>query len=430
MRVAHVRIQNILGLSEIEFSPTGWTEVSGANGAGKTSVLSAIRAALVGGHDATLLRQGTDRGEIVLVLDDGTEIKKRVTAAGSKTTVERAGAVLKSPATVIQQLADVLSVNPVEFLRAPDKQRVEVLLQTMPIEVSIDRLAEITGFVKFDGALSGLEQLESVRRAVFDNRTGVNRSLKDKTATVEQLRATLPTELPPEPPSDAELVGRLHQIDAARDAELQRIDGKLAELRAKKDEAVSVLEERIAEIRAQVMDLNETFAAMQVRADASKQAARADHQIARAEVEREVQTITLARSQRDRYAQTTETVAKLAGEVDGLRTEAEACSDALLNLDAYKVELLASLPIPGLEVRDGAIYRNGVAFDRLNTAQQVEVAVEIAKLRAGPLGLICVDGLELLDHGAYEAFRERAESSGLQMVVSRVSDGALAVQAA
>lgn len=43
---------------------------------------------------------------------------------------------------------------------------------------------------------------------------------------------------------------------------------------------------------------------------------------------------------------------------------------------------------------------------------------------------VFLDGLELFDHAAYEAFRERAEASGLQLVVSRVSDGPLEVKAA
>lgn len=37
---------------------------------------------------------------------------------------------------------------------------------------------------------------------------------------------------------------------------------------------------------------------------------------------------------------------------------------------------------------------------------------------------------KLLDTAAYEAFRAHAEASDLQLIVSRVSDGALAVQAA
>ncbi|MNE63998.1 hypothetical protein D3C80_1593820 [compost metagenome] len=80
------------------------------------------------------------------------------------------------------------------------------------------------------------------------------------------------------------------------------------------------------------------------------------------------------------------------------------------------------MPIPGLEVRDGEVFRNGITFDRLNTAQQVDIAVEIAKLRAGELGVICVDGIEALNSQAFDEFRERALQSGLQLFVSRVSD--------
>mgnify|MGYP001493802624 CR=1 FL=1 len=75
-----------------------------------------------------------------------------------------------------------------------------------------------------------------------------------------------------------------------------------------------------------------------------------------------------------------------------------------------------------LEVRDGEIFRNDVPFDRLNTAQQVEVAVEVAKLRAADLGVICVDRIECLDSASLEAFRKSALESGLQLFVTRVAD--------
>ena len=36
--------------------------------------------------------------------------------------------------------------------------------------------------------------------------------------------------------------------------------------------------------------------------------------------------------------------------------------------------------------------------------------------------MCCVDGIELLDSATFDAFRERAIDSGLQLFVSRVSD--------
>lgn len=121
-------------------------------------------------------------------------------------------------------------------------------------------------------------------------------------------------------------------------------------------------------------------------------------------------------------------IEQMAGELADLQKDAERQSESLTAIDAYKMERLSNLPIPGLTVVDGEIQRDGVPFDRLNTAQQVEVAVEVAKLRAGALGIICVDGLELLDSKTFDAFRERALESGLQLFVSRVSDGQFGIE--
>ena len=134
-------------------------------------------------------------------------------------------------------------------------------------------------------------------------------------------------------------------------------------------------------------------------------------------------TIRTNRDLAARRAQTLDTIETLETELETLSEDAERQTAALAALDQYKSDLLASLPIPGLEVRDGEVFRDDVPFDRLNTAQQVDVAVEIAKLRAGELGVICVDGLELLDSKALQAFRDRALDSGLQLFITRVADG-------
>jgi hypothetical protein len=45
------------------------------------------------------------------------------------------------------------------------------------------------------------------------------------------------------------------------------------------------------------------------------------------------------------------------------------------------------------------------------------------------LGLILVDGLECIDTASFAAFEKSAIESGLQFIVSRVTDGPLAVAA-
>jgi hypothetical protein len=89
--------------------------------------------------------------------------------------------------------------------------------------------------------------------------------------------------------------------------------------------------------------------------------------------------------------------------------------------------LLENLPIPDIEVREGEIYKDGVPLDRLNTAAQVGIAVEVAKLRAGTLGAVCVDRIESLDAATFAEFKRAMAKTSLQLFVSRVTDGEFSV---
>lgn len=423
MRISHVRISNILGIDELEFTPGQFTALTGANGSGKTSTLEAIKAALRGGHDATLLRKGADKGEVVLVLDDGTEIIKRITSAGSDTKVKQDGKAIGRPADTIKALTDLLSVNPVEFLTAAKKDRVQILLEAMPVAIDTSRLSEMAGVnVEPSLADAGLAAVDAVRRIVYDERTGTNRAVKEKQATISQLRATLPDHEAGARHEDSDdLMAQLNAMDAAKDAELERIRTKLEGLREESNQRVSALQAQIDQERA-------AFAEQERKAGAKREKTISEHATNRQGLADRLAGIQESQKAAARYDQTRDTISTMAEELDDLEKQAEAQTQALADLDDYKVELLASLPIPGLEVRDGEIYRDGVHFDRLNTGQRVAIAVEVAKLRAGELGVICVDGLELLDDEHYQAFREAALASGLQLFVTRVGDGEFSIQ--
>lgn len=439
MHISRVRISNILGIEELAFEPGRFVALTGANGSGKTSVLKAIKAALRGGHDATILRNGAERGEIVLELEDGTEITKRVTAAGSETKVRQDGKLVSRPGERIAQLADLLSVNPVEFLTAAKKDRAQILLETMPIRIDAGRVQQIAGISVDDRlAAAGLPAIDAVRKQVFDERTGTNRAAKEKAATIAQLRAATP-DAPGGVDGDEDgLRGQVAQHQQAANAELQRIETKLAGLRQASGERIAALradaQAKIDAIKAQLdADVEAERAALagtEAKAGQQRQLTVERQQAACQPIEAAIAAIVSNRDAAAKRKVALETVAQLEGDHQALEEESAAQTRALEALDAYKLELLASLPIAGIEIRDGEILRAGVPFDHLNTAQQVEIAVEVAKLRAGPLGVICVDGLELLDAQHFEAFRQAAVDSGLQMFVTRVGDGAFSITSA
>lgn len=437
MQIARLKISNILGIDELEFDAGQFNEISGRNGQGKTSVLEAIKSVVTGGHDATLLRNGAEKGEVVLVLDDHTEIRKRVTPKASPVDVVQDGKKVARPTDAIRALIDSLSVNPIEFLTARKQDRVKVLLEAMPIVVDTDKLTAISGVpVKATEGVHGLHIIETVRKQVYDDRTGTNRAVKEKDATINQLRLAMPDAPAGVDGSEDELRAQVEAATTTRDGELQRI-------RAKLDGIKSGNQEKIDAIRARAQAEIDAIKAAAVAEVEAIQAAQADIEY-KAGLQREktiqkhtdtvvplnqaIEAIKADRSAHAKREQALETIQQMEKQLEELAADAKAQTKALEDIDQYKSDLLASLPIPGVEVIDGEIFRNGVPFDRLNTAQQVDVAVEIAKLRAGDLGVCCVDGLELLDSGAFEEFRKRAIESGLQLFVSRVSDEDFAVK--
>ena len=439
MKIQQVRISNILGLAHLEFNAGKFNVISGPNGQGKTSVLEAIKAVVEGGHDATLLRKGADKGEVVLVLDDQTEIRKRITPNSSPLQVVRDGGKVNKPSEAIKALTDMLSVNPVEFLRARKQDRVRVLLETMPLKVDHQRLEEISGIaVAGPEDQHGLTLIDGVRKQVFDDRTGTNRAVKEKDATINQMKLAVP-DLPAgvESTNEAELRAKVEEATKGKDAELDRIRTKLEGIKAENQSKIDTIraeaQAKIDEIKNKAIADVEAIQAAE-RDIESKAGAQRERTIQKHNelIEPINQTIALIMANRDAAAkreQALEIIDKMEEELEGLIKDAAMQTKAIEAIDSYKEELLASLPIPGLEVRDGDIFRDGVQFDRLNTSQQVGIAFEIAKLRAGDLGIICLDGMELMDSAHLEELKKQADAAGVQVFITRVSDEEFAVSA-
>lgn len=436
MKIDRVKISNILGIEHLEFHAGKFVEVSGRNEQGKTSVLEAIKAATQGGHDATLLRKGAEKGEVVLVMDNGMEITKRVTANASPLKVVENGATAKKPTEVLKTITDMLSVNPVDFLRAPKKDRVRVLLETMPLEADAAKLTEISGVkVQPQPGVHALSVIDLVRKQVYDDRTGTNRAVKEKESTINQLRISLPDAPGGVEGDENSLQKQIDEATQAYQAEMDRIRTKLEGIQAASQTKVDTIkadaQAKIDAIRqeAQAAIDAEQASLENIRSKAGQQRELTINRFTESTAPMN-QALAVIRANRDNAAkriQALETITAMEAELKDLKEDAARQNKAIDDIDAYKTKLLSNLPIPGLEVVDGELVRDGIPFDRLNTAQQVTIAVEIAKLRAGDLAVCCVDQLELLDTATFEAFRDKAVESGLQLFVTRVKDEDFAV---
>ena len=435
MRVQKITIRNIMGIEELEFEPGALTRIEGANGSGKTSTIEALKSLIEGGHDATLIRTGAEEGEVVFLFDDGVEARERVTQARTDrhVTHPELGKV-GSPASYLKAITDALSTNPVAFLTAKKEDRARLLLEALPLELDAKALEGAVGDVVADADIQGhpLAVIERIRSDVYDERTGVNRAAKEKRATVEQLRGSLPDDAP----DAARLAKQIEEVEAAREAVRSEARAELDALSVKLYERTNTIsstyEGKIEALRAKIADLQERQSTelMALRDEVADERQAVEGAAKERVGEHAAQLATLRQQAEEagRAQNTRQMVERMAGEVGALEAKSKAMTQALARLDALKLDMLETLPIKGAEVRDGEIVdAEGIPFDRWNRERQVRFAIDLARLRAGKLPLILADGLECLDAETYEAFCAAAEEADGQIVVTRVTDTPYAV---
>lgn len=430
MNIQKIKIANLLGIEELEFDPGKFTLIEGKNGSGKTSILESIKHALNGGHDAKLLRNGSDKGEIVLVLDDGVQLTKTVTPNKSDVKIfDKEGNRINKPQTYIDRLIDMLSVNPVQFLTSDKKNRVNYLLEAIPMKLTKDHLEKslngMSGRVRDDLNGHALEVIGRIYKQFYDERTGINRALKEKSATMTQLK---------------ESVSDFNSSPKEITDKIKVLENKKGEMESKK----SMFMEQAVRNRMKKLDdeeerFREEVNRLRLEHEENKEAIHNHFDSQKTDIQSKFEEkylpllseLTLLQEQAKQYAsheKTRELVEQFHRECQNLKEESEKLSGALTGLDNLKEDLLRELPIQGLEIKEGEIYCKDIIFDKLNTAEQVKIAVEVAKLRANELGIICVDGIERLDNDTFNEFKHKAIESGLQMIVTKVGDSELRIQ--
>lgn len=461
IRVSAIRISNVLGIQEIEIRPGALTLIEGRNGVGKTSILESIRACLGGGNDVTLLRQGAEAGEVVLELDNGVEITKQIGPEKSRVLVDHPDmGMISKPQTYLDKIIRAVALNPIDFLTARPDKRADILLDAIPMEVGPADLQSVLPIVSAapNFRQHALKVIGAVAKDLYDQRTGVNRALKDKNTSVEQLRETLP----PAPENAEDWKSRLGALRSEYGEHQTRLHQETADIRGRYQAESAALRttagekafaiqaeygQRIEELQAQIERLKterverrheiESALSIELQRVSRVQAEtlEATHAAAQATTDELTRAIAHAEAMADqetRAAQLRDTIEQMETGASALAMDSDALTKALTVVDELKGRLLERLPIPGLEVRDSEIFLDGIPFERVNESRKVRMAIEIAKLRLGQLRIIIVDGLERLDARTFEAFAEeiRSNSHDVQFVLARVTDCDLTVRTA
>lgn len=366
-RILRIETHNFRGAPDgiLDVAPAGLI-AAGRNGAGKTSLLRAIRAGL-GASDATAdaVRTGADEARVVLRTDDYT-VTRRILPEGRQPAVkvETTGPV----AAQVKRPAEFLAgqtghgLDPLAFYLADGKLRREMLLAALPVVVTEEQLRAWDPSLPpgYPCAGHGLEVLARRHQEVYAARAVANKAAEESARKArESLAAADACEVTFAPSmADAEAeVARTRQLVAelvARSVQAQQAAARSAGTRA-----------RVEQLRVQAASLDERVTATggddRLLAEMVDEVDRADTAIAlleqqladlRAKRARTVNLRDAAMLARDRRAQLAIDAAALRAQADDLETAldtaapaeptGEDCAAARGRLDAAEEQLTAA----------------------------------------------------------------------------------------
>lgn len=451
MRLQTVEITNIRAIDYLKFEAGALTIIRAHNGRGKTSAMDGIKAVFEGGHDPSLLRQGSKKGTVLLTMDDGTTIEKAITPKGATLTVKTAeGQIVPAPATFVAQLAKGFAFDPLAFINAPKADRAKYIASAMPISIG---LPEILACVEFKPMVEkvreelsdigkdrlDLPNLLTFRKGVYDDRAAITKQRKTQEGGIEALRKTLPANWKPEGDPDqliADAQTKLSEAKAAHAEIVAARDAKVIDLDKANDSDIAAVSrweaEEIDKIRQEATARRSSIAL------AFKEIRHAAYHSMDVEIEEAQQLVTTATSNLNAaretakgwavQAQTAATLAQYEKDLRETFAREEVLTACLEAIDSAKEKAMAQTPIPEITTLDGEVYYRQpgldepVPFDSVNTQQQWMLALKIASLGAGALGLMCVDGSESIVGENFEKFRTACVESGFQVIATRADE--------
>jgi len=413
-----VRDYKRVGSIKIEPGARHLIQICGRNRQGKSSLLDALTVAFGGKGEAAAkpVRDGADRADIIVELDDGAiEIHRSFTAAGKHTLdVRNPDGRLGKPQAVLDQLVGARFLDPLKFSRMSEREQRATLLGVVDLGIDLDAMA-----------------LE--RGRLYDDRTEVNREVK----RLEGATAVEPEYLPAVVDTDA-LVAELADLRAREDraaaARKVRDRARAAVMSAKAAgrAAAERLERAQAEVRAATMANDEAGAAIEeaLRAGTTAMDAVAVDLAADpgAAIQAQISAIVEAEARNRAAAVAADALArheKLLSELAERRTASDALTEGMIQIDATVADALAAaaMPIADLGVGSDCLTYCGVPLSQASGAEQLRVSLAIAAALSKELQDVWIKDGSLLDDDSLALLAEFAEAQDLRIWIERVGDG-------
>lgn len=472
MKISKIKIKNLFGIREVELDNHS-VEAIGTNGAGKSSIIDAIKFGLTNQSNRPyLIKQGEDEGEIIIETDTGLSINRKARTQKSNYNLIKDGETrVASPESFLRDIFTQLQLSPVEFLSWSSQEQNRIILDLIEYPWSMDTIKQWFGEIVPDvdyskSILEVLNQIQSDKGYYYRLRQDINRQARDKKANIEEIGKDIPTDYNVESwerynlsdiyttierirKSNSEIENAKRAIEN-RDSKVRAFDAEREIALASFDREVTAYQTRIEK---EIASLEEQLRAKKAELESIAERKQSKVELIEAQYREKVAKYDAEVEQFKEYAD------KEIQDFSELQREAKQAEDMKLHIVEYrrmqrleeeridliqkselltnKIELArslpgeilktAKLPIENLTVVDGVPMikkEDGVVLPigNLSDGEKLDICVDITIAKPNNLQIILLDGVEKLSEANRNRLYDKCKAKGIQFIAARTTD--------
>ena len=380
-KIIQLNAENVKVLKAIEIKPDqNIVELTGKNGQGKSSIIDSIIMGILGKkyQPEKPVREGESEANISINIGN-LIIKRKIKADGSSTLrVENTeGASYGSPQAMLDELVSNISFDPLQFSNMKAKEQFEQLKQVVKIDFNF-------------------AENESLKKGAYDERTIVNREIKELEAQAKNI--TYPADTPDKPIAIFDVLKEIEDAEAFN-KEQDRLKGEKQRL----EDRIAEMEGMIKELKKELENLPTPREHLLVEPlkELLKNSEQTNNNVALKEKKKEIEEKII--NKQNIANDLTKEIARL----DKLRSDAiQSCK----------------MPVEGLSFGDGVVLFNGIPLEQCSQAEKIKISSSIAMSSDNnkQLKVVLIKDGSLLDEDNMKIITDMAEEKDYQVWIEKV----------
>lgn len=469
MKITKLQIENLYGIEQLELDGKS-IELTGTNGAGKSSVLDAIRLALTNNSKRKyIVKNGETEGRVLVKLDDGTTIdrKKRTDKSDYKSIKDINGNEINSPESFLKDIFTPLQLEPVEFLSMTEQQQNRILLNLIEFnqdkkEFIQEKFGEVPSWVNYDDSiLEILNQIQSKEGQYYQTREDINREARNGIAIINDIAKNIPDNYDESKWRNYTLSDQYEQLNKDKEfnakidksvaykedynnkiKQIETVENnKILTIESDKNAEKSIIEEKIKEYTNEIKVLQQKLETLDASYSLKIETVKSETIAEKAKLEENIKVANEWAAKERKNTQTLEDELKMAEEMKGHLNEYDRMVETQEKVDnlqkvseslTNKIELArnlpgqilkeANIPVKNLTVENGVPLVNGIPVNGLSEGEKLDLCIDVTLAKETNLKLILIDGIEKMSNANKERIYTKCREVGVQIISTRTTD--------